>query len=72
MMPRLPLSDPQRSDSGPSRPPLLVAWNSTAYLAHTNWQFGEVERARALIDEAVVRATESGHAPTAAQVHQFN
>ena len=44
---------------------------STAYLAHTNWQFGEVGRARALIDEAVARAAESGHAPTAAQVYQF-
>ena len=44
---------------------------STAYLAHTNWQFGEVGRARALIDEAVARAAETGHAPTAAQVYQF-
>jgi predicted ATPase len=44
---------------------------STAYLAHTCWQFGEVGRARALIDEAVAHAAESGHAPTAAQVYQF-
>ena len=40
---------------------------ATAYLAHTSWQFGEVERARELIDEAVARAVETAHAPTLAQ-----
>ena len=44
---------------------------ATAYLAHTSWLLGEVERARELIDEAVVRAIETAHAPTLAQVYQF-
>ena len=44
---------------------------ATAYLAHTSWQFGEVERARELIDEAVARAVETAHAPTLAQIYQF-
>jgi class 3 adenylate cyclase/predicted ATPase len=43
----------------------------TAYLAHTKWQFGELTRARELIEEAVARAVESAHAPTLAIVYQF-
>jgi hypothetical protein len=32
-----------------------------AYLANTKWQLGEVGPARALIEEAVVHASETGH-----------
>jgi class 3 adenylate cyclase/predicted ATPase len=67
----LQLYDPQLDREAKFRFGMDSGACSTAYLAHTNWQFGEVGRARALIDEAVVRAAETGHAPTAAQVHQF-
>src|SRR5262249_26431392 len=35
-----------------------------AYLAITKWQFSEVGPARALIEEAVAHAIETGHVPT--------
>ena len=35
-----------------------------AYLAITKWQLGEVGPARALIEEAVAHAIETGHVPT--------
>jgi hypothetical protein len=41
------------------------------YLAITKWQLGEVERARALIEEAVARAIETGHVPTLVNVSVF-
>jgi predicted ATPase len=44
---------------------------ATAYLAHAKWQFGELARARELIEQAVARAVESAHAPTLAIVHYF-
>ena len=37
---------------------------ATAFLAATNWQLGEVERARELIDIANRRAAELGHPPS--------
>ena len=40
--------------------------NATAILAATNWQLGEVERARELIDIANRRAAERGHPPSMA------
>jgi len=41
------------------------------YLAHTKWQFGEVGRARQLIDEAVVRTVESAHVPSQGNTYVF-
>jgi tetratricopeptide (TPR) repeat protein len=41
-----------------------------AYLAITKWQLGEVEPARALIEEAVAHAIETGHVPTL--VHTYH
>ena len=35
-----------------------------AYLANTKWQLGEVGPARALVEEAVAHAIETGHVPT--------
>ena len=45
--------------------------SATAYLAHVLWQFGEVERARQLIDHAISRAVEVGHIPTPVNVYAF-
>ena len=45
--------------------------SATAYLAHVVWQFGEVERARQLIDHAISRAVELGHIPTLVNVYAF-
>src|SRR5262249_21029060 len=39
------------------------------HLAITKWQLGEVEPARALIEEAVAHAIETGHVPTL--VHNY-
>jgi hypothetical protein len=41
------------------------------YLAHAIWQFGEVERARELIQEAVARAVDSARPATPANTHHF-
>jgi hypothetical protein len=38
-----------------------------ALLAETMWQLGEVDRARELIEQANLRASELGHAPSMAQ-----
>jgi predicted ATPase len=42
-----------------------------AYLAHTKWGLGEVEPARALIEEAVAHAIETGHVPTLVNTYLF-
>ena len=44
---------------------------ATAYLAHAKWQFGELTRARELIDQSLARAVDSAHAPTLAIVRHF-
>jgi hypothetical protein len=43
--------DPQRDREAKFRFGMDSGACATAYLAHTSWQFGEIERARALIDE---------------------
>jgi class 3 adenylate cyclase/predicted ATPase len=67
----LRIYDPQRDREAKFRFGMDSGACATAYLAHTSWQFGEIERARELIEEAVARAVESGHAPSLAQVYQF-
>ena len=67
----LRMYDPQRDREAKFRFGMDSGACATAYLAHTSWQFGEIERARGLIDEAVARAVKFGHAPTSAQVYQF-
>jgi predicted ATPase len=42
-----------------------------AYLANAKWQLGEVGRARALIEEAVAHAIETGHLPTLVNTYLF-
>jgi class 3 adenylate cyclase/predicted ATPase len=44
---------------------------ATTYLAHVIWRFGEVERARDLIEEAMRHAIDSGHIPTLANTYLF-
>src|SRR3984957_10117796 len=44
---------------------------ATAYLAHVCWQFGELARARELIDQATARADDLGHIPTLANMRLF-
>jgi predicted ATPase len=44
---------------------------AAVYLALASWVMGGVERARALNEEALARADETGHAPTRANVYHF-
>ena len=67
----LRLYDPERDREAKLRFGMDSGACVTAYLAHTNWQFGDVERARELIQEAVARAEESTHPPTLAQIYLF-
>ena len=45
---------------------------AAGYLALASWALGDVERARALSDEALARADETGHAPTRANVYHHH
>ncbi len=42
-----------------------------AYLGLTNWQLGDVRRARDLINEALARALDSAHVPTLTNTYYF-
>ncbi len=42
------------------------------YLAIANWLLGQVRRARALVEEAVAQAIETGHAPTLVNTYTYN
>ena len=44
---------------------------AAAYLTEAIWALGNVERARALSDEALARADETAHAPTRADVYEI-
>ena len=44
---------------------------AAAYLTEAIWALGDVERARALSDEALARADETAHAPTRADVYEI-
>jgi tetratricopeptide (TPR) repeat protein len=58
--------NPEREEEARERYGEYTETNATAILATTNWQLGEVERARALIETANRRATELGHVPSMA------
>jgi predicted ATPase len=45
--------------------------SARAHLANTKWQLGEVGPARALIEEAVAHAIETGHIPTLVHAYFF-
>ena len=67
----LRIYDPERDREAKFRlgPNSKVA--ATSYLALVAWCFGDVTRARELIDEAVALAVESTHAPTLANIYTF-
>ena len=57
---------PHHEDEARERYGKYTGTNATAILAATNWQLGEVERARELIDISNRRAAERGHLPSMA------
>ena len=60
--------DPDWNSATKCRHALDSGIAATAYLAHVCWQFGEVARARELIDQATARADALGHIPTLAEL----
>jgi predicted ATPase len=60
----LSIYDPERDREASFRFGQDTGAIARAYLAHTKWLLGEVGPARALIEEAVAHATETGHIPT--------
>jgi tetratricopeptide (TPR) repeat protein len=58
--------DPQHEEEVKERFGEYTGTVATAYLALANWQLGEVERARELIETANRRAIELGHGPSMA------
>jgi class 3 adenylate cyclase/predicted ATPase len=65
----LQIYDPERDRDAKFRLGTDARVAATNYLAQAAWLFGDVGRARELIDESVARAIESGHAPTLANVY---
>jgi class 3 adenylate cyclase/tetratricopeptide (TPR) repeat protein len=60
----LSIDDPERDREARFLFGLDTGATTRAILAITNWQLGEVGPARALIEEAVAHAIETGHIPT--------
>jgi hypothetical protein len=61
--------DPERDREARVRFGLDTGAAATSFLAVATWLMGEVERARRLSDQAIRRAGEIGHVPTAALVY---
>jgi predicted ATPase len=61
--------DPQRDRDAKFRFGPDGGAGAASYLALASWALGDVERARALSDEALARADETCHAPTRANVY---
>ena len=60
----LRIFDPERDREAKFRFGMDIGAAATGYLALANWLLGEAGPARKLIEEAIARAVESGHAPT--------
>jgi hypothetical protein len=60
----LRIYDPERDREARFRFGLDIGSAARTYLAITKWQLGEIGPARALIEEAVAHAIETGHVPT--------
>jgi class 3 adenylate cyclase/tetratricopeptide (TPR) repeat protein len=60
----LSIYDPERDREATFRFGVDTGATARACLANTKWQLGEVGPARALIEEAVAHAIETGHVPT--------
>jgi tetratricopeptide (TPR) repeat protein len=61
--------DPERDRDAKFRFGVDGAAAAAGYLALASWALGDVERARALSEEALTRADETAHAPTRANVY---
>jgi predicted ATPase len=61
--------DPERDRDAKFRFGADTGATVPSYLAQASWVMGDVERARALTDEALARADETAHAPTRAVVY---
>ena len=67
----LNIYDPERDRDARFRFGLDTGAGARISLAITKWQLGEVGPARALIEEAVAHAIETGHVPTLVNVYGF-
>jgi tetratricopeptide (TPR) repeat protein len=67
----LSIYDPERDRETRFRFGLDTGAIARAHLANAKWQLGEVERARALIEEAVAHAIETGHVPTLVNTYVY-
>src|SRR5262249_55220998 len=67
----LSIYDPERDHETRFRFGTDIGAMARAYLAIPKWLLGEIEPARALADEAVARAIETGHVSTLANTYFF-
>jgi predicted ATPase len=67
----LSIYDPERDREAAFRFGPDTGSAARAYLAITKWQFGEVGPARALIEESVAHAIETGHVPTLVNTYVY-
>jgi tetratricopeptide (TPR) repeat protein len=67
----LSIYDPKRDREAMLRFDRDIGAIARAYLAHAKWQLGEVGPARALIEEAVALAIETGHVPTLVHAYVY-
>jgi class 3 adenylate cyclase/predicted ATPase len=65
----LSIYDPERDREATVRFGQDTGAAAKAYLANAKWQLGEIGAARALIEEAVAHAIETGHVPTLVNVY---
>ena len=65
------LSNPERDRELAFRFALDIGATARAYLVLALWPLGEVDRARAVAEEAIALATRTEHAPTLAFVHFY-
>jgi class 3 adenylate cyclase/predicted ATPase len=63
--------DPERERDAKFRFGVDGGAGAAGFLALASWALGDVERARALSEEALARADETAHAPTRANVYHF-
>jgi hypothetical protein len=63
--------DPERDREAKFRFGQDTGAAARVYLAFTKWQLGEVGPTRALIEEAVAHAVETGHVPTLVHTYFF-
>ena len=63
--------DPERDRDARFRFGVDTGAGAAIYLALASWALGGIEAARALSEEALTRANETGHAPTRANAHYY-